>query len=77
MANNLIKRFDENGKENIGYKNTIEAVIYLLNNVIELDGETMEYIIQQAQMTDQMKKQLAPEASCKEEILNELKKQHI
>ena len=35
----------------------IEAVIALLNG-IDVDGETMEYIIEKTNMTDQMKSQL-------------------
>jgi len=35
----------------------IAAVIALLNG-IDVDGETMEYIIEKTNMTDQMKKQL-------------------
>ena len=47
----------------------IAAVIALLNG-IDVDGETMEYIIEKTNMTDQMKSQLGITSYMPEHVLN-------
>jgi hypothetical protein len=49
----------------------VEAVIYLLNG-IDVDGETMEYIINKTAMRDQMKAQLSIESQMPEEVMTQI-----
>jgi hypothetical protein len=59
-------------KENPG---VVETIIDMLNH-IEVDGETMEYILEQVGMTDQMLRQLImnnPESETKD-LLEEKKR---
>jgi hypothetical protein len=49
----------------------VEAVIALLNG-IEVDGETMEYIINKTAMRDQMKAQLSIESRMPEEVMTQI-----
>ena len=51
----------------------VEAVIYLLNG-IDVDGETMEYIINKTAMRDQMKAQLGIESQMPEEVIDQIAK---
>jgi hypothetical protein len=52
-------------------KTVITAVIALLNG-ISVDGETMEYIINQTGMRDQMKSQLAIESVMPEAVMTQI-----
>ena len=49
----------------------VEAVIALLNG-IDVDGETMEYIINKTAMRDQMKAQLSVESQMPEEVMTQI-----
>ncbi len=49
----------------------VEAVIALLNG-IDVDGETMEYIINKTAMRDQMKAQLSIESQMPEEVMTQI-----
>jgi hypothetical protein len=49
----------------------IELVIAVLNG-IEVDGETMQYIIEKVGMTEQMKSQLGIESMMPEHVLNQI-----
>jgi len=49
----------------------IELVIAVLNG-INVDGESMQYIIDQVGMTDQMKSQLGVESKMPETVLNQI-----
>jgi len=49
----------------------VEAVIALLNG-IDVDGETMEYILEKTAMTDQMKSQLGVESRMPEEVMTQI-----
>lgn len=49
----------------------VEAVIALLNG-IDVDGETMEYIINKTAMRDQMKAQLGIESQMPEEVMTQI-----
>ncbi len=51
----------------------VEAVIALLNG-IEVDGETMEYIINKTAMRDQMKAQLSIESRMPESVITQIAK---
>jgi hypothetical protein len=49
----------------------VEAVIALLNG-IDVDGETMEYIINKTAMRDQMKSQLSIESRMPEAVMTQI-----
>ncbi len=49
----------------------VEAVIALLNG-IDVDGETMEYIINKTAMRDQMKAQLSVESQMPDVVINQI-----
>ncbi len=49
----------------------VEAVIALLNG-IDVDGETMEYILEKTGMTDQMKSQLSIESRMPESVMTQI-----
>ena len=49
----------------------VEAVIALLNG-IDVDGETMEYIINKTAMRDQMKAQLGVESRMPESVMTQI-----
>lgn len=49
----------------------VEAVIALLNG-IEVDGETMEYIINKTAMRDQMKAQLSVESQMPDAVIDQI-----
>ena len=52
-------------------KTIVTAVIALLNG-IDVDGETMEYILEKTAMTDQMKSQLGVESRMPEAVINQI-----
>jgi len=49
----------------------VEAVIALLNG-IDVDGESMQYIIEKVGMTDQMKSQLSIESRMPESVMTQI-----
>jgi hypothetical protein len=51
----------------------VEAVIALLNG-IDVDGETMEYIINKTAMRDQMKAQLSVESQMPDAVIDQIAK---
>ena len=51
----------------------VEAVIALLNG-IDVDGETMEYIINKTAMRDQMKAQLSVESQIPDAVIDQITK---
>jgi hypothetical protein len=51
----------------------VEAVIALLNG-IDVDGETMEYIINKTAMRDQMKAQLGVESQMPDAVIDQIAK---
>ena len=51
----------------------VEAVIALLNG-IDVDGETMEYIINKTAMRDQMKAQLSVESQMPDVVIDQIAK---
>jgi hypothetical protein len=51
----------------------VEAVIALLNG-IDVDGETMEYIINETAMRDQMKVQLGVESQMPDAVIDQIAK---